>query len=122
MKKNKKGFTLVEVVCGLMVLIIAISSGVGLFVVGATAYAKGERLAHNSDNLYNAFEVGASAEKNTANGITTTVKGDVYAQIHVNTPKNETISILSPLMILQVVEKNQTLTLYGFAGSYGTGG
>lgn len=70
---NKKGMTLVELICGIAVLSIAMMFGVAVFAVGAKGYARGAGLQTQVNAVARYFET----NKSTADITPSSLKKDI---------------------------------------------
>ncbi|MEG0178513.1 MAG: type II secretion system protein [Oscillospiraceae bacterium] len=76
--KNKRGMTLVEVVCGLAILAIAMAFGVSVFVMGAQGYARGAQLQTQVNKVSEYFETGKEPQDFTKQNVSENVNFKFY--------------------------------------------
>ncbi|MEG1477781.1 MAG: hypothetical protein RSC38_08620 [Oscillospiraceae bacterium] len=62
MNKNKKGTTLVETVCGLAIISIAMIFGVEIFALAANGYMRGARQVLNAETVGRYIETGEKSD------------------------------------------------------------
>lgn len=56
--KNKRGTTLVEVICALAIIGLALVFGLQIFALAATGYMRGAHMARNAESVCTYFESG----------------------------------------------------------------
>lgn len=77
MQHSKKGVTLIEIICGLAVLAIAVVIGTQLFSTGAKAFANGAQLDAATQKIVNYYESGQDAPDTAEKRPFTLTFGDV---------------------------------------------
>lgn len=114
MKKTKKGFTLIEVVVGMLILGFALVVGAQTFAAVGTGYTRAALLDHGADNVFNTFEQGAAT---LPAGITKKAEPiNIKIKIGDKTFENGT-----ELVTVKYTDQVNSVTtsLYGLSNTYG---
>lgn len=117
MKKNKKGFTLIEVIFGLIILGVALVIGAQTFSVAGTGYNNSAQLDHGVDYIFNAFENGTEDSELPENITKSTAKNVI---VKVNVGGQNFVKNLSLTQVTFSYKNNNVrASLFGLSNSYG---
>ncbi|MEG0910761.1 MAG: prepilin-type N-terminal cleavage/methylation domain-containing protein [Ruthenibacterium sp.] len=114
--KSKKGFTLIELICALVVVSIALLFGMQLYTVGAKGYSRSAVLDADTQKIAKYFETGAKELPQGA--VPTTPTGDAVITAKFG---NTRIDIVKPkeLETIEIQNKKTKTSLSIFKSSKG---
>lgn len=116
MKKSKKGFTLLEVIFGLVVLGIALVVGAQTFAAAGTGYTNAAQLDHGIDYIFNAFENG-TPDALLPENVTKSTATNVLVEVKVGT--QTFIKTQSLTEVTFNYNNSVKAKLFGLSNSYG---